>query len=528
MFLGLALLGLSCKEVVEAPSALAYPANPAVYIVGIAIPANSPTHSGGAIASYAVSPALPAGLGLDPASGVISGIPTTVTAAASYTVTGTNSTGSTTATLSLTVNAPAITITAQPANQSILVGQTATFKVIAAGLGTLSYQWLQDGLTIPGALAADYTTPTAALADSGTAFSVQVSDAFGGSVTSASATLIVLSTAGPGLFTATGSLAAARASHTATLLPSGKVLIAGGFNGTPLGTAELYDPVAGTFSPTGSLATPREFHSATLLPSGQVLIAGGTSYSTVLASAEIYDPATGSFTATGSLLAARSDHSATLLPDGQVLFVAGRTLSTYLASAELYDPATGVFTATAHAPLTARAVHTATLLGDGQILIAGGFETTALATAERYDPATETFTATGTMAVPRSYHSATVLPDGRVLVVGGAATTSVELYDPATGTFAATGNLLDIRVRLHAATLLPTGMVLVAGGIGSGSPALLLSSAELYDPATGLFTATGSMTTGRQAHTATVLQDGKALITGGAGAGFLSSAEIYD
>jgi hypothetical protein len=207
--------------------------------------------------------------------------------------------------------------------------------------------------------------------------------------------------------------------------------------------------------------------------------------------------------------------------------VAGRNLSNYVQTAELYDPAAGTFTATANAPLVARATHTATLLGNGQVLIAGGFKTANIASAELYDPTADTFTATGSLSVPRASHTATLLASGKVLLVGGAATAITELFDPAAGTCSATGNLVTARTQYHAAALLPSGKVLITGGLGVGSPSPLLSSAELYDPAAATFTATGSMTTGRETHTATTLANGKALIAGGAGVGYLASAELY-
>ena len=274
MVLGLMMVGLGCREVVEVPSALAYSANPAIYVTGTTITPNSPTHSGGAIDSYAVSPALPDGLNLDTKSGVISGAPTVAAATASYTVTGTNSAGSTTVGLSITVNDTAITITTQPQDQSILVGQTATFSITATGMGTFSYQWSKNGVDISGAISASYTTPSAVLADSGSTFSVLVSSTLGGSATSKTATLTVLA-AGPGTCIATDTMSTSRSSATATLLPSGKVLIVGGYNGTSLGSAELFDPASGTFTTTGSLIVPREYHTATLLATGKVLVAGG-------------------------------------------------------------------------------------------------------------------------------------------------------------------------------------------------------------------------------------------------------------
>jgi uncharacterized delta-60 repeat protein len=333
--------------------------------------------------------------------------------------------------------------------------------------------------------------------------------------------------AAPG-WTATGALSIGREDHTATLLSDGKVLVAGGMGSRSggsgsdyLSSAELYDPATGRWTATNSLNKPRINHTATLLPNGKVLVAGGYNSGTGhLSSAELYDPATGRWTATGSLITARSYHTATLLPNGKVL-VAGGYRPDSLSSAELYDPATGSWTATGSL-IAARVWHTATLLPNGKVLVAGGY----MSSAELYDPASGSWTATGSLIAARVWHTATLLPNGKVLVAGGADISSAELYDPATGTWTAAGAMRNERAS-HTATLLPIGKVLVAGG-GGGD---LLSSAELYDPATAKWTATGSLITARSQHTATLLPNGKALVAGGATYGPIyraSSAELYD
>lgn len=238
-------------------------------------------------------------------------------------------------------------------------------------------------------------------------------------------------------FSVTGVMHDARQAHTATLLNTGKVLIAGGFDSGSsliLASAELYDPATKTFLPTkGSMTEARLWHSATLLPDGTVLIAGGYGATGPLASAEIYDPSTDTFSTTGSLSVDRYLAGAALV-SGKVLLAGGYNFSGPLDSAELYDPGSKSFSAVGNLG-SASVFHTLTALANNQVLVAGGVSSEILADAELYDPTSAIFSATGSMNVPRSMHTATLLSDGRVLVAGGAdfsdSLSSAELYSPA-------------------------------------------------------------------------------------------------
>lgn len=345
-------------------------------------------------------------------------------------------------------------------------------------------------------------------------------------------------------FMPVGNMTVPRVGHTATLLADGRVLIAGGYtdeNAVEVGraitaTADLYTPATGTFGTAGRMNVPRSNHTATLLPDGRVLIAGGDQAegsSQGSTSAELYDPSSGTFVATGSMNTARSNHSATLLSDGRVLIAGGDTAAS-ASTVEIYDPGTGVFTSTLSAPGTFGTP--SVLLPDGRVFILGSLQ------SEFYDPrTTEWRSATGS---PIYTDRISLLPDGRVLVAGGAddpgASTSAAIFDPPAESFARTGSLIEPRSSFTV-TLLPDGKTLFTGGRTwagttiSGHQSMVyyccLASAELYDPSTAGFTAAGNMIEPRNRHTATLLADGRVLIVGGSGGdsvSVLASAELYN
>jgi len=341
--------------------------------------------------------------------------------------------------------------------------------------------------------------------------------------------------------------------------PSVSASVPASVSAGPIATTQASPVPLPAWTTTGSLLEARWSHAATLLQDGRVLVAGGNIYpggdseipaSDFLASAEVYDPQTGSWTGTGAMTEARGGgHSATVLQDGKVLVAGGNSISApfILASAELYDPATGTWTATGRLS-AGRSGHTATLLPDGRVLVVGGDGMDPygpLATAELYDPEGGSWSATGSMATVRIIHTATLLPDGTVLVAGGQgndgsgptrsasdALASAELYNPATGAWTAVGNLTEGRAG-HTATLLPDGTVLVAGGVGLGSDATpynVLATAELYDPASERWVAAAQMIAARAGHTATALSDGRVLLvgTGVNFSGVLAETEVFD
>ena len=337
-------------------------------------------------------------------------------------------------------------------------------------------------------------------------------------------------------WTVTASLPTPHYGHTATLLPDGKVLVAGGLItaiNSATATAWLYDPSRGTWTTTGNMVMPRSFATATLLLSGKVLVAGGNVSDSLgdTTSAELYDPSTGTWRATGNMVRPHSQATATLLANGHVLVAGGGTSIPTTATAELYNPDTGSWTATGNMT-TPRMDHTATQLPNGEVLVAGGTDYTDLnssptvfkvaASAELYDPGTGSWAVTGSMSTQRTGQTATILPDGKVLVTGGVGggssdTIGAELYDPDARAWTRAGST---PVPSETATLLPDGTVLVAFG---GRPA------ELYNSGTGSWTTTasGSTDVGADA-TATLLPDGTVLVVGGEGNGVdYASAELY-
>ena len=301
-----------------------------------------------------------------------------------------------------------------------------------------------------------------------------------------------------GSWRSTGDLNVARVGHTATLLAGGRLLVAGGTTSyeqpfVDTNTAELYDLETETWSLTGNLNDATSGHTATLLENGKVLVAGGWNGSSTLDKAEIYDPANGTWTITGSLVAARYWQTATLLKNGRVLVTGGSDdgdLANAFASSELYDPETGKWSLTGNLSVT-RVLHTATLLPSGEVLVAGGYywPPVSLAVSELYDPATGAWSPTTKSNAAREGHTATLLQNGEIIITGGydwnsrSSPNTVEQYSRETEEWVITSKLASVRER-HTATLLQSGKVLVAGGdkVTDSYDNIPLNSAELYEP----------------------------------------------
>lgn len=306
----------------------------------------------------------------------------------------------------------------------------------------------------------------------------------------------------------------------------------------------LVAQTSGRIMPTGTTTVARFDHTATLLPNENVLIVGGMERNGVVAaSAELYDPATGRFTTTGHLVSQRGwGTTATLLPTGKVLIAGGASGSwcspvCHLASAELYDPATRTFRPTGSMTVP-RAGAFAVLLRTGNVLMVGGTGTSgtnALAKAELYHVSTGTFSPTGNMRKSNDVLAVVLLKSGKVLTIGSASSTGdtanggveeeiAELYDPATGQFTATGTMKMLRTKLGAA-LLPDGKVLVVGGQIDGARGSRVDATEIYDPATGSFTSGPKMNFKRYKLKKGIISlgNGQILVAGGA-----DHPEVYD
>jgi N-acetylneuraminic acid mutarotase len=346
----------------------------------------------------------------------------------------------------------------------------------------------------------------------------------------------------------TGALRHARLAHTATRLTDGSVLVVGGelIDRTMLDTTELLDPTAATWRDGAKLDAPRSNHVAVVLADGRVLVAGGgrsapigqPSSREVLGTALLYDPVAGRFVPTGSLLSPRSHFQAVRLPSGEVLAAGGGGTTTHenctgvpncgpladpLASVERFDPGTGTWR-TAASMNHARYSFSLSLLSDGRVLAVGGVTAdtpshTSTRSAEIYDPNTDRWTDTADMPAPdREHHSAILLDSGRVMVAGGKQANigmidRVDLFSPLDGSWQAAHRFATVRT-LPNLVRLSSGRILAVGGFDQPTGACIAESL-IFDEATGAWTKIADLAEGRVSHTATLLTNGTVLVAGG-------------
>lgn len=296
-----------------------------------------------------------------------------------------------------------------------------------------------------------------------------------------------------------------RSMHTATLLPNGRWLLAGGVNASndPQPSCEVYDPTTDTFAAVASMGTPRMGHTATLLNNGKVLVTGGLQALTVVPTqlsaihditntAEVYDPVADTWTAVPNLSTPRAGHVAILRPDGKVLLAGGLSWDNVIVigwlpavrrSCDLYDPVANTM-GSAPQMATARSLIDPIDLGGNRWLVAGGITALTLsnpgtptATAEVYDAALNTWTTVGSMAAARGNQRGWAIGGGKFLLAGGASGSvlsptplaTTEVFSITTNTFSAGPAMTSPRAGA-AALLTPYGQMHLFGGASTGGP----------------------------------------------------------
>ncbi|WNG50325.1 hypothetical protein F0U60_43980 [Archangium minus] len=312
-----------------------------------------------------------------------------------------------------------------------------------------------------------------------------------------------------GTWTSNASSLSEFSGHTVTLMRgTGNVLV------TASGKAEVYNPYTDTWRRTASPLTLHTFHAATELPSGKVLVTGGRDGSNLwTTSSELYDPDTETWSPTSPMLTPRSSHAATRLDSGKVLVVGGVVPQPWNGPlAEVYDPQTDTWSGVSGS-FTPRSRIAQTELYSGKVLVTGGYTWwtspagDASSEVNIYDPATNSISPAGNLARARHGHFAIRLYSGNVLIVGGIdGGSTVEIYDPYSGQWSLGPPFPFNTGILFSATMLYSGEVLVT---------TIDFKAALYDPSTNTWIPTTPMKEVRSFTQTALLHTGEVLMVGG-------------
>jgi len=513
-----ARLRIEVRQTLAAPSGLAYREADASYTVGQAIAANTPSSTGGQVAGYAVSPALPDGLSLDPASGAIAGTPTGVSAAADFTVVASNASGTASATVRIAVQAalaPPARLVYDFGGPVLARGAAmSTLRPQAAGGAVDSFSItpaLPSGVSLNSRTGEISGTP--AVTQPATGYTVVATNAAGSAQAQVRITVVEHDT-----WVVAGQRPAGTFLPTLVRLLNGKVMAVGEGDGheAPSTRAQLYDPGTDSWSDAAAMTTPRLLHGTTVLPDGRVLVAGGIPAAAMMStSAELYDPVADTWTPTGSLSVGRAWHGQGLLPGGKVLVLGGLvdiTTNGYVLidGAESYDPATGTWT-----PLPLRLstprygfVPQLDLNGDSVLVpagldINGSYPYAQLlaldGSSTRMSSILPGFTTTYTVESVR-------LNDGRVLMSTPWGPSSW-IVDPADSNGMAPAAIpMATNHGSQAPVLLKDGRVLLGGGSG-------LALSEVFDPQSNRWTTVSPQPVPTDTPRAVLLPDGSVLTT---------------
>lgn len=460
---------------------------------------------------------------------------------ATVTVRGTDATVPSRTGTALVTVASQVTLTiVGPTNPTLSNADMVTFNSVVSPTGvTPEVNWTTgsgaSGTTIPVDYFRGYLPPSAPGIYTITATS------FADPNVSASFQATVTTPAGPAFIATSGDPSTPRYEHSTAMLPDGRVVILGGQQHrgaySPLTTSDVFNPVSGTFTSGPELLVPRFESEAIAIDANRVLVTGGyEEYDLARNTGEILILGTGSVATTNPMSARRLLHQMVKLTTGpnagKIAVMGGfngpipygRPTWQATASVDIFDGATNTFTPLPGSMKTPRGLFTATPLLNGNILIVGGYDANSssfLASSEIFDPVAGTFTFTGTLSRSRTGHTATRLADGKVLISGGATDAvdgaTAELYNPATGLFESVNGAMAVPRRFHAAALLDDGRVAIFGGESQDN--WVRGTAEVFDPIAKTFSPFGRMSIPRSHATANLLitgpRSGKVLVFGG-------------